>query len=400
MKRLARVTAALLLAVGLVASPAAAAEPPIHVLLQGSQVQFDAEPFVENNRTLVPIRALSERLGFTVGWVEAEQKITLTKGADVVILWIGKTEASVNGKPFTLDVAPKIQRDRTFVPLRFISEHLGAKVYWDGANRHVRVTPKGQSDPDALVWLNATPAAPLQKTQTKGEFRFSMTEPSGAPVEMIGSMQFHAVGKEMLGEVALMAPVMGAQVPVGNLQIANRDGFTWMKMTGAMAGEGAPAGWQPIGPSVGAEASAAMAVSPEQLSKLITTMKDQIHVTFGQAEPIGTTEMVRLEIDLGDLQFGQLLSEFMGEGIPTAEMPAMDATLSMLLEAESKNPRAMTMDATVSAPPGEQGSMTIHMQFTINPTELAITWPADLPAAPPTEHPDNAQPGGEAGTKP
>lgn len=394
MKGLARVTAALLLAVGLVASPAAAAEPPIQVLLQGSQIQFDAEPFVENNRTLVPIRALSERLGFTVGWVEAEQKITLTKGTDVVVLWIGKTEATVNGKSFTLDAAPKIQSDRTFVPLRFISEHLGANVYWDGAKRHVRVTPQGQSDPDALPWLNAAPAAPLQRTMTKGEFRFTMTDPTSAPVDLTGSMVILTDGKQSLGEIALLAPVLGTQVPVGNVKIATRDGFTWMKMTGAMAPAGAPATWQPIGPTVGAEGSAAMAISPEQLTKLLTTLKDQVHVTFGQAEPLGATQMVRIELDLGDLQFGQLLGDLVGEQLPVAEMPALEAKLSMLIEAESKVVRGMTMDATMSAPEGEQGALTIHLQFTINPTEQTITWPTDLPAAPP------AQPAGGSGTNP
>lgn len=383
MKRVARFAAALLLAVGLVASPAAAAEPPIQVVLQGAQIQFDAEPFVENGRTLVPIRALSERLGFTVGWVEAEQKITLTKGSDVLVLWVGKLDATVNGKSFTLDVAPQIQNSRTFVPLRFISEHLGAKVYWDGANRQARVTAKGQSDPDALVWLSAKPAAPLQRSVTKGEFRFTMSDPTSAPVEMSGSMQVLTDGKESFGEIAMMAPYMGVQVPVGKIELATRNNFIWMRMTGAMAAQ-VPAGWQPVGTvDEAGSANAALAVSPAQLTEMLTSMQEQMHVSFGQAEPIQGVAMVRLEVDLSDLQFGQLLGDLLGGAIPATELPGMDGTLSILIEAESKNPRAMTMDAKVSAPPGEQGAMTIHLSFTIDPTEQRITWPADLPAAHP-----------------
>lgn len=378
MKRVARITAALLLAVGLVASPAAAAEPPIQVLLQGSQIQFDAEPFVENNRTLVPLRALSERLGFTVGWVEAEQKITLSKGSDSVVLWVGKTEATVNGRSFTLEVAPKIQGDRTFVPLRFISEHLGASVYWDGAKRQVRVTPKGASDPEAITWLYANPAKPFERSLTKGEYRFTMAEPAKAPVQMAGSMVVLTNGKDSLGEITMTAPMMGAQVPVGKIELAIRNDQVWMRMTGALAGSDAQATWQLIGAAQGA-GSATIAITPDQLTKLVTSMKDQIHVTFGQAEPIGSTAMVRLEVDLGDLQFGQLLGNLVGQAAPVAEMPGMKAKLSILIEAESKNARAMTMDATMTAPPGEQGSMTIHVQMTIDPTEQAIVWPADLP---------------------
>lgn len=382
MKRVARITAALLLAVGLFALPAAAAEPPIHVVLQGAQIQFDAEPFVEKSRTLVPIRALSERLGFTVGWVEAEQRITLTRGEDVVILWIGKTEAMVNGNAFTLDVAPKIQSSRTFVPLRFISEHLGAKVYWDGAIRQIRVTPKGQSDPDALVWLNAKPAAALQRSITKGEFRFTTTNTGSAPVEMAGSMTILTDGKESLSEIALMAPMYGAQMPVGKMEIATRNDFAWLRMTGAMA-QGAPATWQPIGSVLDEDGdSSVMAISPEGLTELVMSAQDQMHVSFGQAEPIGATAMVRLEVDLADLRFDQLLGDLLGQALPADEMPAMASTVSILMEADSKIVRAMTMDAAISAPPGEQGTMTIHIEWTTTPTEQRITWPADLPANP------------------
>lgn len=384
MKRVARITAALLLAVGLVASPAAAAEPPIQVLLQGAPIQFDAEPLIENNRTLVPLRALSERLGFVVGFDDVERRITLTKGSDVLTLWVGKTEAMVNGKSFTLDVAPQIlQNNRTFVPLRFISEHLGAKVFWDGALRHVRVTPKGQSDPDALVWLNAKPAAPMQRSLTKGEFRYTITNPGSAPVEMAGSMTILTEGKESLGEITLMAPVLGAQVPVGKMEIATRNNFAWLRMTGAMA-QGAPATWQPVGAAGEADgASAVLAVSPEQLTGLVTSMQDQMHVSFGQAEPIGTTQMVRLEVDLSDLRFDQILGDLFGEVVPAAEMPAMSSTLSILMEAETKYVRAMTMEASIAAPPGQPGGMTMQMSFTMDPTEQRITWPADLPSTPP-----------------
>jgi len=59
------------------------------------------------------------------------KKITIKLGSKVVELWIGKLEAKVNGKTVKLDVPPMIKKGRTFVPIRFVSEALGAKVDWN-----------------------------------------------------------------------------------------------------------------------------------------------------------------------------------------------------------------------------------------------------------------------------
>lgn len=116
------------------------AEPPIKVLVDDDAVVFDAQPFMENDRTLVPVRALSEKLGFTVGWDEAEQKVTLTKDDMVIGLWVGSNKVLVKGKETTIDVPAKKVGDRVFVPVRFVSEQLGTHVSWNGQTNSVAVT--------------------------------------------------------------------------------------------------------------------------------------------------------------------------------------------------------------------------------------------------------------------
>ncbi|QSZ28189.1 hypothetical protein ACETAC_04905 [Aceticella autotrophica] len=104
------------------------------VYLNGIKINTgDVSPFIENGRTMVPVRLFSENLGADVKWDDAAQTVTI-QGQDVSVkLTIGKNEAVVNGKNKILDVAPVVLSGRTIVPLRFIVEAFGADVKWDDA---------------------------------------------------------------------------------------------------------------------------------------------------------------------------------------------------------------------------------------------------------------------------
>lgn len=93
---------------------------------------LDAPPFIDksSNRTLVPVRAISEIYGADVQWFDMERKVTIKLGSKAINLFIGKKEATINGKTYILDCPPKIVSGRTFVHLRFISEALDAEVNW------------------------------------------------------------------------------------------------------------------------------------------------------------------------------------------------------------------------------------------------------------------------------
>ena len=88
----------------------------------------DAAPYVANNRTYVPFRALGEALGAEVEWDNDARTVTYTLGKTEVVMTIGETTYTVNGEEKTMDVAPEITNDRTYVPVRFVGEALGFKV--------------------------------------------------------------------------------------------------------------------------------------------------------------------------------------------------------------------------------------------------------------------------------
>jgi hypothetical protein len=93
----------------------------------------DAPPFIQSGKTLVPLKAISEGLGAKVEYNGKIRKgqITVKLGNKVVQVWIGETTGLVDGKKVTMEVPPMIKKGRTFVPVRFISEGLGCQVGWN-----------------------------------------------------------------------------------------------------------------------------------------------------------------------------------------------------------------------------------------------------------------------------
>ncbi len=108
--------------------------------VNGKAVQIDAPAEIVNGRTFLPLRAISEALGATVEWIPDTQGVTVILGENTIGLQIGNTSAVVNGVIMILDAAPYIKNDRTMVPFRLIAEGLGATVEWDPGLRIVTVT--------------------------------------------------------------------------------------------------------------------------------------------------------------------------------------------------------------------------------------------------------------------
>ncbi|MBE7053065.1 MAG: hypothetical protein E7391_02180 [Ruminococcaceae bacterium] len=121
-----------------------AQENKIGVTIYGAPYQFDVMPINENGRVLVPMRAIFEKLGAKVEWDDATKTVTGTKLGKEVKLTIGDTTAYVNGSAVALDVPAKIVDNRTLVPVRFISESMGAKVDWIDETKTV-VVERGET---------------------------------------------------------------------------------------------------------------------------------------------------------------------------------------------------------------------------------------------------------------
>ncbi len=151
MKRCLSVCLALTLLCTLFSAAPAIAEDGIEITINGAAQVFDQMPVMVNDRVLVPMRGIFEALGAEVSWDDATQTATGTKDGKVVSLSIGNTQASIDGTAVTLDVPAQLISDRTMVPVRFISEALGAQVSWDdAANTVIIAAAKGNYPyPDA-----------------------------------------------------------------------------------------------------------------------------------------------------------------------------------------------------------------------------------------------------------
>lgn len=139
----------------------------IGLVVDGQQLVLDVEPQVVQQRTLVPLRAIFEKLGATVTWDQATQTARAVKGSDTVQITLNSTTAYVNGEAQTLDVPAMAIDGRTLVPVRFVSEALDAQVDWLQDTQTVRITTawcEGYPTPSPAPTPTPTPTpAPTPK---------------------------------------------------------------------------------------------------------------------------------------------------------------------------------------------------------------------------------------------
>lgn len=96
----------------------------------------DAQPGTKDGRTLAPIRFLFENMGYQVIWTKDKpNEVWITGKGHDIRLWFGEKRATVDGQEKVLDVAPLVWHDRTYLPLRFLFESVGAVVGWDNQKK-------------------------------------------------------------------------------------------------------------------------------------------------------------------------------------------------------------------------------------------------------------------------
>ncbi|ERN52038.1 stalk domain-containing protein [Alkalihalophilus marmarensis] len=123
---------------------------PINVMMNDYQVDMSAPVQIKDETAMIPMRVIYEELGADVKWDQSSKSVTAAKGNDVITVSIGSHTALLNGSETTLTIAPYAYQQRTYVPLRFVSESLGASVRWDqSANTiyiesHEALTPSAQ----------------------------------------------------------------------------------------------------------------------------------------------------------------------------------------------------------------------------------------------------------------
>jgi len=105
--------------------------------VNGDVYHIDQAPLIRKQTTFVPVRFVVEAMQGHVQWNEKERQVTVRKGAHIIELWVDRNEAAIDGRRVVLPAAPFIENRRTLVPLRIISETFGWEVVWDGKERTV-----------------------------------------------------------------------------------------------------------------------------------------------------------------------------------------------------------------------------------------------------------------------
>jgi hypothetical protein len=122
----------------------------ITVKLDGEVQVYDQEPVIKGGSTLVPMRGIFESLGSTIDYDSTTKIVTAKKGDITIELTIGKSSAIINGEIVELSQKEQVINGRTMVPLRFVSEALGADVNWDGETQTITISGKKYTEAKEL----------------------------------------------------------------------------------------------------------------------------------------------------------------------------------------------------------------------------------------------------------
>lgn len=135
--------------------------------IDGKIIKTDAAPFIEKDRTFVPIRFIGEALNYKVDWNKDKKLVTIKNNDRQILMTIGDTNITVNNEKIKNDVAPLIKKDRTYVPLRFVAENMNLKVNWDGKEKKVIINSQKDNITDGITGLSADEKEFLNKFQSK-----------------------------------------------------------------------------------------------------------------------------------------------------------------------------------------------------------------------------------------
>jgi len=154
----------------------------VRIQVDGVIIETDADPIIENGRTIVPVATIIENIGGTSSWQQENSQVTLNYDGVEVKMWIGSKKATVNGVSKTLDVAPRIVTvnaaggGRTMIPIRFVAENFSCDVDWDNDQRIVLIETPDDGVPNlkleyTSIYTGQKYGSDKSKTYTLVKFR-------------------------------------------------------------------------------------------------------------------------------------------------------------------------------------------------------------------------------------
>lgn len=139
----------------------------ITVTYDGENISFDVQPEIVDDRVMVPMRTIFETFGAKVKWDSDTQTITAKKKSKTIQMTIGSSDMTKNDETYSFDVSPIIEDGRTLVPIRAISDMLGLDVEWNEKNNTVTITTPQDDEDDS--WKDNTGTVDLDNVEVTGD---------------------------------------------------------------------------------------------------------------------------------------------------------------------------------------------------------------------------------------
>ena len=358
----------------------AAADMPVNftVIVEDKELTVDPQPFVVDNRTFVPLRALSEGLGADVQYDANTNIATITKDDVVLKLNFNTGSVTKNGTAIEINPAPRFVNYRTMVPVRFISEAFGNEVKWDAYTSTVQVLPTAKTlQKREAIWdvLSKSNTATNAKNNLSMDFNLTGTIPNGSyNIDLAGpfSMKFTKDPLAMSVNAKFTGTVLG-QSQTQNMEMYMMDGYMYMKDPASGEWEKqklAEAEWQQL---VNTTLTGGVPANNDEAAKVVlpyatmTEDADSYNVTV-KLDKNGLNRVIKAA---GELQYQQ--------GMPMSPIPTLPEgkqSMNEYYEIDKTTYLQNNLDLNLEvAVPGETVPVQMHVSGTVNYDPLTITLP-------------------------
>lgn len=335
--------------------------PDIKIAIDGKIGQYSDVPIIQDGRTLLPLRAVLEKLGVQndddhIMWEPREKTITINKESKKIFLQVGNKKAHIDETSFELDVPPVIYKSRTYIPARFVAESLGKKVVWDNSTRSVLIKEPASFD-EVKDILSKSEAAMKKVNKAKINMKMDMkmsSEDTGAlAIPMGADIKLEMDKSKKIAHMLMDMKTMGMSV---NMEFYYDDktqymrGFLFENWTKSTSKE----------------------------EDFDTVVNDQMGLEMIKADDVGSAGLVKVqsnnpdEIVLqGAVFFGNLSklgSGFAGEDSSSSDVPS-DYSVKVIFDSKTYLMKSCVMDVGGSNPENGNKSETTG-SFTITLTDI------------------------------
>lgn len=295
-----------------------AAGNSVNLQVNGKTLPTDVAPVIQENRTLVPVRVISESLGADVKWDEASQRVLITKNDKVLDLTINSKQVLSNGSKLPeLDVAPQLINNRTMVPIRVVSEALGAKIEWIEPTRTVATTIYENRDgmtPEDLMLKSNEVLAKYNTYKYSGTGKINMSSgalPQSMTMNMNISGSYKKTGtvSEVYQQQTMDLPAAAGQAPMSMKMDAYSNGTEFYTRIDGQD-------WQKL--DLGADFSKFLDNQDPQ--KAIQMMKDfGLILSFGNDTKIDGKDFYTLVVKIDAPKYTQAIMDLTSSLVPASD---------------------------------------------------------------------------------